>query len=145
VSARPAPVLDKWTPAFERIVGRKPTEEENREALAIASVVEAADLDPVLLFLLADQRAREDRKRQVDELRQAVKNVPRPIALTVPAYLASWSQVGAVAIGALLTAATAWWVQAMAPHHLPGVLELVAAMVFGGLAVVIFYEVRGRR
>jgi hypothetical protein len=138
-------VLDKWTPAFERIVGRKPTEEENREALAIASVVEAADLDPVLLFLLADQRAREDRKRQVDDLRQAVKNVPRPIALTVPAYLASWSQVGAVTIGALLTAGTAWWVEAMAPHHIFAVLELVGAMAFGAAAVVVFYEARWRR
>lgn len=51
--------LSGYVDAFERVTGRPPTEEENREALALADVVKAANLDPFLVYYLANKRAQD--------------------------------------------------------------------------------------
>lgn len=68
-------VLERSVPAFERIVGRTPSSEESKEALAIAGVVASWALDPILLFYLADRRAQEARERIPLEARAAVEDV----------------------------------------------------------------------
>ncbi len=49
--------------AFREINGRAPTVDETKRAFAIRRVVKAADLDPVLLFFLADANAAAERAR----------------------------------------------------------------------------------
>ena len=58
--------------AFREINGRAPTVDETKRALAIRRVVKAADLDPVLLFFLADANAAAERDRIPETLKAAV-------------------------------------------------------------------------
>jgi len=58
--------------AFREINGRAPTVEETKRALAIRRVVKAADLDPVLLFFLADASTAAERERIPVALKAAV-------------------------------------------------------------------------
>jgi hypothetical protein len=64
-------VLERFVPAFERIVGRTPSAEESKEALAIADVVASSDLDPILLFYLSDRRAQRAGSSGADPRRGA--------------------------------------------------------------------------
>jgi len=58
--------------AFREINGRAPTVDETKRALAIRRVVKAADLDPILLFFLADANAAAERERIPVALKTAV-------------------------------------------------------------------------
>jgi len=60
--------------AFREINGRAPTVEETKRALAIRRVVKEAerDLDPILLFFLADANAAAERERIPVALKAAV-------------------------------------------------------------------------
>jgi hypothetical protein len=61
--------LAGYIPAFERLNGRTPTDEENREALALVEVVRKSNLDPFLIFYLANKKAQDALERVPVETR----------------------------------------------------------------------------
>ncbi len=64
--------LTAFIGAFERVNGRPPTAEENREALALVEVVRAAQLDPFLVFYLANKRAQDALERVPAETQSVI-------------------------------------------------------------------------
>jgi hypothetical protein len=58
--------------AFERVNGRTPTEAENREALALVEVVRESNLDPFLVYYLANKRAQDALERVPVETRKVM-------------------------------------------------------------------------
>lgn len=70
--------------AFREINGRVPTVEETKRALAIRRVVKEADLDPVLLFFLADANAAAERERLAGAVQEAVDAGVRRIETAIP-------------------------------------------------------------
>jgi hypothetical protein len=89
--------------AFREINGRSPTIEETKRALAIRRVVRDADLDPVLLFFLADANAGAERARLPDAVREAVDAGVLRIETALPAN-AEWAKAASWA---------AWFAKAM--------------------------------
>lgn len=71
--------------AFREINGRSPTIEETKRALAIRRVVRDADLDPVLLFFLADANAAAERERTPATLKNAVDDGVKRLRAAIPA------------------------------------------------------------
>jgi len=70
-----------YVQAFERVNGRTPTEEENREALALVEVVRKANLDPFLVFYLANKRAQDALERVPTETRKAMDEGTARVAM----------------------------------------------------------------
>lgn len=137
MSATGKPVLERFVPAFERIVGRRPTEEENREALAIADVVASSDLDPILLFYLADRRTHEARDQAVEAWRAETRS-----ARTAPRVRVAQRELPAViafALGALLVALVSAYVAGFQAHA-NEVLVAVVALVAGIAIATLYYE-----
>ncbi len=73
--------------AFREINGRAPTVEETKRALAIRRVVKDAerDLDPILLFFLADANAAAERERIPGALKAAVDEGVARLRSAIPA------------------------------------------------------------
>jgi hypothetical protein len=136
VSTTGKPVLERFVPAFERIVGRRPTEEENREALAIADVVASSDLDPILLFYLADRRTHQARNQAIEAWRAETRS-----ARTARAGIAQRElpAVIAFALGALLVALVSAYVAGFQAHA-NEVLVAVVALVAGIAIATLYYE-----
>ncbi len=63
MGAEDASALRGFTQAFVEVNGREPTVDENKRALALRRVVKDADLDPTLLFFIADANANAERAR----------------------------------------------------------------------------------
>jgi hypothetical protein len=70
--------------AFERVNGRTPTDEENREALALVEVVRKSNLDPFLVYYLANKKAQDALERVPIETRAVIAEAQK-----VPADLAT--------------------------------------------------------
>jgi hypothetical protein len=60
---------------FERVVGRAPSAEEVREALAIADVVRQSNVDPILMLYLVDRRGQDARERAEAQIIAAAARV----------------------------------------------------------------------
>ncbi len=71
--------------AFREINGRAPTIDETKRALAIRRVVKDADLDPVLLFFLADANAAAERERIPGVVKSAVDEGVKRLKDAIPA------------------------------------------------------------
>jgi len=74
----------KFEDAFREINGRAPSVDEVKHALAIRRVVREADLDPVLLFYLADAQATAERQRIPGEVKAAVDDGVKRLTAAVP-------------------------------------------------------------
>lgn len=70
--------------AFREINGRMPTIDETKRALAIRRVVRDADLDPVMLFFLADANAAAERERLPEAVKSAVDAGVQRIETALP-------------------------------------------------------------
>lgn len=70
---------------------RAPTVDETKRALAIRRVVKDADLDPVLLFFLADANAAAERARLSNAVREAVDAGVHRIETAIPTN-AEWAK-----------------------------------------------------
>jgi hypothetical protein len=76
--------LAGYVQAFERVNGRTPTDEENREALALVDVVRKSNLDPFLVYYLANKKAQDALERVPIETRAVIAEAQK-----VPADLAA--------------------------------------------------------
>ena len=76
--------LAGYVQAFERVNGRTPTDEENREALALVEVVRKSNLDPFLVYYLANKKAQDALERVPIETRAVIAEAQK-----VPADLAT--------------------------------------------------------
>ena len=76
--------LAGYVQAFERVNGRTPTDEKNREALALVEVVRKSNLDPFLVYYLANKKAQDALERVPIETRAVIAEAQK-----VPADLAT--------------------------------------------------------
>jgi hypothetical protein len=75
--------LAGYVQAFERVNGRTPTDEENREALALVEVVRKSNLDPFLVYYLANKKAQDALERVPIETRAVIAEAQKvPADLT---------------------------------------------------------------
>ena len=82
--------LAGYVQAFERVNGRTPTDEENREALALVEVVRKSNLDPFLVYYLANKKAQDALERVPIETRAVIaeaQKVPADSTNTKPCRL----------------------------------------------------------
>lgn len=70
--------------AFLRINGRKPNDTETKEALALADVLKQADLDPMLLLVMVDAKAKAEREKFVVDMREIAKETIATIRKDLP-------------------------------------------------------------
>ncbi|NNM93699.1 MAG: hypothetical protein HKL92_10190 [Candidatus Eremiobacteraeota bacterium] len=83
--------------AFLRINGRKPKDTETKDALALAEVLKRSDLDPMLLLLMADAKAKGEREQFVADMRSIATETIATIREGLPtspewAKAAAWAE-----------------------------------------------------
>jgi len=91
--------------AFRRINGRTPTDAEVKDALALADVLKQADLDPMLLLVMADAKAKAEREQMVVDMRSIARDTVATIRAGLPTN-PEWAKAAAWAT--TLTRATGW-------------------------------------
>jgi hypothetical protein len=150
-----AGALGQLVPAFERLNGRTPTAEEQKEALAFLDVVKSSGVDPFLLFFLLDRRGAEGRERALDQTRAVMDEAASRIEATSASAAQRMEAAAArVEAGGLSTKARSaielgvkTWVAAggpRAPWRWPLTMAAAACFVFALLAVSLSSSVATR-
>jgi hypothetical protein len=75
----------KFEEAFREINGRDPQVDEVKHALAIQRVVRESDMDPTMLFFLADANATAQRRRITGEIKSAIDKGVERLTAAIPA------------------------------------------------------------
>jgi sugar phosphate isomerase/epimerase len=110
--------------AFYEINGRDPTPEETKHALAMRRVIDAYDLDPILLMYLADTQAQAARKRGLEEVRRATGEAVDRFQAILPNIAEAEKNIGALqAVKTALERAT------QVARHLLGLGALIGVCV----------------
>jgi len=114
--------LETLRPIFERLVGRTPTADDNKEMLALADLVKKTDAGFVLVSYMAETRARESREKVPAEVRAIVGEVEAKIR----------TMLGTVSDGHVTGARASQWRWPKQVAAVAAALVLMGAFSFSG-------------
>lgn len=93
--------LETLRPIFERLVGRTPTADDNKEMLALVDLVKKTDAGFVLVSYMAETRARESREKVPAEVRAIVGEAEAKIRTATTDFERSLSKSVDAMLGAI--------------------------------------------
>ncbi len=99
--------LETLRPIFERLVGRTPTPDDNKEMLALVDLVKKTDAGFVLVSYMAETRARESREKVPAEVRAIVGEAEAKIRTATTDFERSLSKSVDAMLGAISDGHTA--------------------------------------